>query len=250
MTEQEAAAYRMQCFKEIASLVDRIVENQLAELNGNLLTDGIYQGMKRAAAVIRAGAEHVGEAEEIHQRHARVFTEIFPGTLSEKQWSEAEEIQKRYAPGLHELANGQDRVEEYLETIADLGKKLGEANQREKKLRDRFAELESFMATNGGKLRSARAAIYENASLRRRISELEAMLLAVDLPQGQAYPVSTPDDREKALRDALLRSNRWRLVELDRMTEDQIEQYNKDDEIIQKALTASSELLKKESRAK
>ena len=80
-------------------------------------------------------------------------------SLLKNQSSKVEEIQKRYAPGLEEMANG---VTEYIGTITDLGRKLGEANQREKVLRDRVALV-------------------------------EGILLAIELPQGQAYPAAVPE---------------------------------------------------------
>ena len=239
----------MECFEDAAGVVDRLVQNQRAELNGNPLTDGMYRGMKRAAYVIRAAAEHIGEAEEIHQRYAQAHSEMANSELPEvkhacdcwkhenqvcdicqgtggrdkqkyrhDEWRHSviereecscgvrlfqekdgriaeltnerdallrdvhwltmdkEGLRERAEVVGHELAEvRRERDElrskvaglehalvEYIGTITDLGRKLGEANQREKVLRD-------------------------------RITHLEGILLAVELPQGQAYPATAPE---------------------------------------------------------
>ena len=76
--------------------------------------------------------------------------------MTEEDKARVEEIRERYAPALKALA-AVEGPKTHIDVIVDLAEKLGKANQREKVLLDRVAHL-------------------------------EATLLAIELPQGQAYP--------------------------------------------------------------
>ena len=114
----------------------------------------VIEGEERSCGV-RLFQEKDGRIAELTSERDALLRDVHWLTMDKEGLREGAEELKSKIAGLEHASV------EYIGTITDLGRKLGEANQREKKLRE-------------------------------RITHLEGILLAIKLPQGQAYPATAP----------------------------------------------------------